>query len=1051
MKKLLLIFAAIVTIGSSNAQQVFFQESFEDTLGWTISNLFDDGFEDYVLNDSVAVINARSSGPDFTILGADSTHIIAFEDINSGDPGSASSNGEVTFTIDSITISGRSNLSIWMAAAANPTSGRYDKALNWFGSNGNGDTISVEVKIDGGNYTKVMYFCADSAGAGNQSNTGSLYFDKNLNYDGGDATGELALNDTLTDFSAAISGTGRYLSIRNKVRVESGDEEFVMDNIRLAESCDAPSNLASSNIDTTSATITWTGGGSGFYQIEYGATGFTQGTGTLDTTSTASYNISGLTPNTTYQVYVKDSCTNLSSAWVGPISFTTQSNTCNAPTNFQQVFVGDTFALLTWTTGGANAWNLQYGSSGFTIGSGTIISNINAFPFNLTGLMAGTSYDVYVQDTCGGGLGSSAWVGPINVNTLANPSVLSATPTSSTTIEVVFSDSMDVTTTTDIGNYGGVTLSSAVLNTAQTMATLNLSTPISNGANTSLQISNSILSARQIALDSFYTFNFLWNSSTPAIVITEIMYNDRSSNDSLEFIEFYNNGTTPAQLGGMELTQGVDYTFPAGATLASGSYAVLAVNSSAMNSVFGYSGALEFDGGRLSNSGEDILLVNTLGDTVDYVLYDDRAPWDWQADGAGYSIVLCDANDDNNLVGSWWRETNINAGYRTSPGAANNCWPSTYTPDARTIGQMTTVDQDGSLDSLGSNCALTGTVFTIDYDGNSGYSFYMYDSTGGLLVFEFADQGSYQSSVGDSITAYGTISQFNGLTQFRVDSVVVLDSNVALIDPAVVTMLEESTEGEYIKIENVRLADTADWRASGSFNIDIVTVADDTLTMRIDSDTDVLSVWTSAPKDNFDLTGVGGQFDGTFPYNGGYQIFPRFATDIDTSTCLVPTGVGTSNIDSTSADLVWMGAANADIEYGTAGFTPGTGMQVNGIASPYSLTGLSDTTDYEFYVRQVCSSKNSAWEGPYAFTTLAGPGPASIEVIRSQNDFRAFPNPVNGDLVRFNRSANIRVMDVLGNFLMAKENATSLDVSNLSSGMYFLVESEGTMIKLIVE
>ena len=364
---------------------------------------------------------------------------------------------------------------------------------------------------------------------------------------------------------------------------------------------------------------------------------------------------------------------------------------------------------------------------------------------------------------------------------------------------------------------------------------------------------------------------------------------------------------------------------------------------------------------------------------------------------------------------------------------------------------MTTVDQDGSLDSLGSNCALTGTVFTIDYDGNSGYSFYMYDSTGGLLVFEFADQGSYQSSVGDSITAYGTISQFNGLTQFRVDSVVVLDSNVALIDPAVVTMLEESTEGEYIKIENVRLADTADWRASGSFNIDIVTVADDTLTMRIDSDTDVLSVWTSAPKDNFDLTGVGGQFDGTFPYNGGYQIFPRFATDIDTSTCLVPTGVGTSNIDSTSADLVWMGAANADIEYGTAGFTPGTGMQVNGIASPYSLTGLSDTTDYEFYVRQVCSSKNSAWEGPYAFTTLAGPGPASIEVIRSQNDFRAFPNPVNGDLVRFNRSANIRVMDVLGNFLMAKENATSLDVSNLSSGMYFLVESEGTMIKLIVE
>ena len=147
-----------------------------------------------------------------------------------------------------------------------------------------------------------------------------------------------------------------------------------------------------------------------------------------------------------------------------------------------------------------------------------------------------------------------------------------------------------------------------------------------------------------------------------------------------------------------------------------------------------------------------------------------------------------------------------------------------------------------------------------------------------------------------------------------------------------------------------------------------------------------------------------------------------------------------------------MGTTSADIEYGTDGFTLGSGMMVMGVTSPYTITGLDDTTAYEFYVRQVCSTKNSNWEGPFDFTTLEGSDPVgSLELVRSTNDFRVFPNPTNGITVKFNRAADVRVMDVLGNFIMAKENAESLDVSQLNSGMYFIIESEGTMIKLIVE
>ena len=53
MKKVLLsVFSfCLLTIGLQ-AQSTFYSESFEDTLGWKLSNQFDDGYEDYSLRDS---------------------------------------------------------------------------------------------------------------------------------------------------------------------------------------------------------------------------------------------------------------------------------------------------------------------------------------------------------------------------------------------------------------------------------------------------------------------------------------------------------------------------------------------------------------------------------------------------------------------------------------------------------------------------------------------------------------------------------------------------------------------------------------------------------------------------------------------------------------------------------------------------------------------------------------------------------------------------------------------------------------------------------------
>ncbi len=92
------------------------------------------------------------------------------------------------------------------------------------------------------------------------------------------------------------------------------------------------------------------------------------------------------------------------------------------------------------------------------------------------------------------------------------------------------------------------------------------------------------------------------------------------------------------------------------------------------------------------------------------------------------------------------------------------------------------------------------------------------------------------------------------------------------------------------------------------------------------------------------------------------------------ASCSQPSDLSATNIMATSVDLTWTenGTATAwNIEYGAAGFAQGSGTIVENIsANPYTLTGLTQTTDYSFYVQARCSdSDQSYWVGPYNFTT----------------------------------------------------------------------------------
>lgn len=84
------------------------------------------------------------------------------------------------------------------------------------------------------------------------------------------------------------------------------------------------------------------------------------------------------------------------------------------------------------------------------------------------------------------------------------------------------------------------------------------------------------------------------------------------------------------------------------------------------------------------------------------------------------------------------------------------------------------------------------------------------------------------------------------------------------------------------------------------------------------------------------------------------------------------------SVGSTSAKVLWTkGSSNSSywIEYGLAGFTPGSGTKVTGSypgsATRVWLNNLSILSDYEFYIGEICNSGNDSVYSvsPYAFTT----------------------------------------------------------------------------------
>ncbi|MGH7726202.1 MAG: phospholipase D-like domain-containing protein [Candidatus Eiseniibacteriota bacterium] len=335
----------------------------------------------------------------------------------------------------------------------------------------------------------------------------------------------------------------------------------------------------------------------------------------------------------------------------------------------------------------------------------------------------------------------------------------------------------------------------------------------------------------------------------------------------------------------------------------------------------------------------------------------------------------------------------------------------------RDLHQNTTSGVPQNPYAVGTTVTVTGVVISPDgIFSPTNNEVQVRDTTGAITVFRSGGVGTYDYDLGDSVTVTGQIAHFNGLTEI---SNATLDTkhstgNFGLLDPIVLTCKQvrdstfdfntfrEDRESQLIRINNVTVT-SGIWPAvCGGANVSLViTDATANLTLFIDRDSPVCG--SPNPSGPFDVIGILSQFDNTAPFVTGYELKPRFISDVMPLTpgpnfIGIPQAV---NVDSVSADITW----ETD--------TPSTGIVEYGLTTAYGslagdstavaehtihLAGLTPNRLYHFRVVS-CDGEGCRQSGDFTFVTPSSvPGQLNVYFNTSVDASLANPDVASGDV-----------------------------------------------------
>jgi len=209
---------------------------------------------------------------------------------------------------------------------------------------------------------------------------------------------------------ADIGATNNTTSRTFQDTLITGRREFMISDFS-ARSCANTLNAVADSVGANFVRLKWTSSGTQ-WQVKYGNRGFSLDSGRLrPVVTTRTDFISGLPSYTPMDFYVRNICgAGDTSSWNGPILSGT-GDACPMPAGLTIVHLGRDSVKLMWTGSGVT-YTIQYGISGFALGTGINVPGITGTSYVFTTLPVGATLDFYILDSCSG-IGTSRWYGPI--------------------------------------------------------------------------------------------------------------------------------------------------------------------------------------------------------------------------------------------------------------------------------------------------------------------------------------------------------------------------------------------------------------------------------------------------------------------------------------------------------------------------------------------------------------------------------------------------------------------------------------------------------------
>lgn len=644
--------------------------------------------------------------------------------------------------------------------------------------------------------------------------------------------------------------------------------------------------------------------------------------------------------------------------------------TCPKPQDLEVVGVTNSTATLQWTTGGATNWQVEYGGPGFTIGTGTLVS-VSSNPFTITGLSPNTSYEFYVRDSCGVG-DVSAWVGAAGERTDCNPVAAPYTEnfdgnawgigtfTVPGTINQCWRRDdlvnyqftpMSTITFTGTGASADHTSGNGKFLAAQRF--FGSLAPTQEGTLTSQLIDLTALTHPELTLwyhmfgadiDSLKLEVFdgsAWSveevlvgqqQTSKAAPWEELLVDlGAYANDTIKLrFKIYRNSTfafnSAACIDDIDIHEQPTCPKPSNFTLISTSANSVTLGwtsggATQWNIEYGSPGFIQGLGTRVT-ANTNPFTVNGLNSSSTYEFYVRDS---------------CSATDTSLWVGPLVATTDclpLMAPF--SENFDNSQW---------TVGPV--FNDTGSIGQCWNRTPLTTyfwkpgpPLFTSTATGPSG------DHTTGNGKFLFAE----------SIFGGGT-APFNAYLEtplIAMDSLTVPELSFwyHMHGSAIGGLSVEVDDGSgYTQIWNKagaqHTSNTDPWKEAV---ISLAAYANDTIQVRFIADKGSTSTLADVALDDIDIH--------------------------EAPSCPKPQDLVIVGKTNSTVTLSWTtgGASNWNIEYGAVGFTPGSGTLINAASNPFTVTGLSSNTGYEFYVRDSCGLADvSEWIGPAGDTTDCNP------------------------------------------------------------------------------